>query len=90
MTSATRVSDGVDDDLYYIASDHLGSTTVVADAEGNEVGHTIYTPYGSILTSTLSLTVTDRALYRPTLGCYNRPVRLRAPAVRPPGSTTRR
>jgi hypothetical protein len=48
-------------DLYYILGDHLGSTTVVADEWGNEVGHIIYTPYGSILTSTLPLTVTDRA-----------------------------
>ncbi len=35
---ATRV----DDVPYYVLSDHLGSTTLIADVQGNEVGHVAY------------------------------------------------
>jgi RHS repeat-associated protein/uncharacterized repeat protein (TIGR01451 family) len=61
--------------LYYFLGDHLGSTTVVADEAGNEVGHVVYHPYGGILTSTLPLTVTDRLFtgqrWDATIGLYD-------------------
>jgi RHS repeat-associated protein len=53
---ATRV----DGELYYILGDHLGSTTVVADDQGNEVGHVLYDPYGEVLQSTLPAGISDR------------------------------
>lgn len=50
----------MDGTLYYILGDHLGSTTVVVDENGDEVGHVVYDPYGEVLTSTLPADVTDR------------------------------
>ena len=55
-----RIATRVDNDLYYIVSDHLGSTTLVADDYGNQVGYAYYDPYGTILTNTLPATLTDR------------------------------
>jgi RHS repeat-associated protein len=73
---AARVADDFDhDDLTYILSDHLGSTTVVADALGVEVGHVIYDPYGGILENTLPLTTTGRLFtgqrWDDTIGLYD-------------------
>ena len=53
---ATRV----DGTLYYVLGDHLGSTSLVADDQGNEVGHVLYDPYGEVLESTLPAGITDR------------------------------
>jgi hypothetical protein len=71
-----RFATRVDGDLYYTLSDHLGSTSLVVDAQGNEaypecnrrVGHVIYDAlrrcsgqaYGQIVTNTIPLTLTDR------------------------------
>lgn len=38
----------------------LGSTTVVADTQGNKVGHVVYDPYGEVLENTLPPDLTDR------------------------------
>jgi RHS repeat-associated protein len=82
---ATRIDDGVDDELYYILSDHLGSTSVVADAQGDKVGHVVYDPFGEILESTVPLTITDRLFtgYRwdGTIGLYDANARFYDPAL---------
>ncbi|GAB4415449.1 MAG: hypothetical protein Fur0044_10550 [Anaerolineae bacterium] len=39
---------------------HLGSTSLVVDAQGNEVGHIIYDAYGQLVENTVPLTLTDR------------------------------
>jgi len=49
----------VDGSLYYVHSDHLGSTVAVSDASGQAVGHVQYDPYGEVLTSTLPVTLAD-------------------------------
>jgi len=62
-------------EVYYLLSDHLGSTTVVADADGVGLGSVIYDPYGAVLESTLSVTVTDRLFtsqrWDATIGLYD-------------------
>jgi RHS repeat-associated protein len=55
-----RVASRVDGDLYYIVGDHLGSTSLVVDDSGAEVGHVIYDAYGQIVENTVPLTLTDR------------------------------
>jgi hypothetical protein len=50
----------VDGTLYYVLGDHLGSTSLVADAQGSEVGHAIYDVYGAIVENTLPPTLTNR------------------------------
>jgi hypothetical protein len=55
-----RIATRVDGELYYILGDHLGSTSLVADAAGNEVGHVVYDAYGAIVENTLPTTLTDR------------------------------
>jgi RHS repeat-associated protein len=55
-----RLASRVDGMLYYILGDHLGSTSLVLDAGGNEIGHIIYDAYGQIVESTIPLTLTDR------------------------------
>ncbi len=70
-----RIASRVNGDLYSLLGDHLGSTTVVAEAQGNAVGHVLYDPYGEAITSTLSADVTDRLFtgYRwdDTIGLYD-------------------
>lgn len=83
--SGRRIATRVDGELYYLLGDHLGSTTVVADEQGNEVGHVVYDPYGEVLTSTLPLTVTDRLFtgqrYESDLGLYDYRARFYDPLV---------
>ncbi len=55
-----RIATRVEGDLYYVLGDHLGSTSLVTDDQGNEVGHVIYDAYGAIVTNTLPATLTDR------------------------------
>ena len=55
-----RIATRVDGTLYYVHSDHLGSTVAVSDAAGQAVGRVQYDPYGEIITSTLPVTLTDR------------------------------
>ena len=55
-----RIATRVDGTLYYVLGDHLGSTSLVADAAGNEVGHVVYDAYGAIVANTLPATLTDR------------------------------
>ncbi|MFZ5915453.1 MAG: IS1096 element passenger TnpR family protein [Chloroflexota bacterium] len=38
----------------------LGSTVLLTDAEGNEVGHALYDPFGGVIESTIPVTLTDR------------------------------
>ena len=52
----------MDGSLYYVHSDHLGSTVAVSDASGQAVGHVQYDPYGEVLTSTLPVTLTEQLL----------------------------
>ena len=70
-----RIATRAGDALYYLLADHLGSTTVVADAEGNEVGHVVYDPFGEIVERTLPPGVTDRLFtgqrYDSTIGLYD-------------------
>ena len=78
---ATRV-DGA---LYYVHSDHLGSTVAVSDAAGGAVGRMQYDPYGEVLTSTLPVTLTDRlftgARFDGTIGLYQMGARWYDPAL---------
>jgi hypothetical protein len=40
--------------------DAVAFTRLVADDQGNEVGHVIYDAFGQIVTNTIPLTLTDR------------------------------
>jgi hypothetical protein len=57
-----RVATRVDGTLYYVHSDHHGSTVAVSDAAGGEVGRVQYDPYGEVLTSALPVTLTEQLL----------------------------
>ena len=54
-----RVAMRKDGVLYYLLSDHLGSTTVITDQSGNVVSQQLYKPYGEPRWSTGTLP-TDR------------------------------
>ncbi|MBN1993307.1 MAG: hypothetical protein JW953_11460 [Anaerolineae bacterium] len=54
-----RIATRVDDDLYYVLGDHLGSTSLVVDDSGAEVGHVIYDAYGQVVENTLPEGLTD-------------------------------
>ncbi len=75
FANGQRIASRIDGELYYFLGDHLGSTTVVADAQGNEVGHVLYDPYGEVLETTLPDGLTDRLFtgYRwdDTIGLYD-------------------
>ena len=71
-----QIDTRTDGDLYYLLGDHFGSTTIVADDEGNEVGYVLYDPFGEVLEeSTLLDNVTDRLFtgqrYDATIGLYD-------------------
>jgi RHS repeat-associated protein len=78
---ATRV----DGSLYYVHSDHLGSTVAVSDAAGGEVGRVQYDPYGEVITSTLPAHLTDRLFTGQrrdgTIGLYQMGARWYDPAL---------
>ena len=80
-----RIASRVNDSLYYFLGDHLGSTTVVADADGNKVGHVVYDPYGEVLENTLPPGLTDRLFtgYRwdDTIGLYDANARFYDPEL---------
>ena len=57
-------------------ADPLGSTAVVADDQGNEVGHVVYDPFGQVFASTLPPEVTDRLFTGQREDGYNRAIRL--------------
>ena len=59
---ATRIIDASSDNLYYTLSDHLGSTTLVLDANGDALGHVSYDAYGGLIQtdSTLDTDLIDR------------------------------
>jgi len=42
-----RVAMAVEDVVYYLHSDHLGSTVLTTDGEGRRVGEMRYAPYGA-------------------------------------------
>jgi uncharacterized protein RhaS with RHS repeats len=50
----------VDGELNYTHNDHLGSITLLTNAAGNEVSQAHYNPSGSIISSTLTTSATDR------------------------------
>jgi len=41
--------------LYYLTSDHLGSTSLTTDASGNLVARQMYLPYGQVRSTTGTL-----------------------------------
>jgi RHS repeat-associated protein len=45
---AMRVNDGETDDVYYLFSDHLGSTSITTDSEGDLYGEMRYTAWGEV------------------------------------------
>jgi RHS repeat-associated protein len=55
-----RIASRVDDNLYYILGDHLGSTSLVVDESGAEQGYVIYDAYGQVVENTLPEGLTDR------------------------------
>jgi hypothetical protein len=61
--------------LTFIASDHLGSTSVLADASGNLVARLRYDAWGVTRYSEGTLS-TDYQFHRPALPGYTGPVRL--------------
>ena len=60
LTPGQRIATRVDGEVYYIHSDHLGSTSLVTDDSGNEVSRVQYSPYGTIISSTGTVSPTDR------------------------------
>ena len=82
--SALRVSDGVDEELYYVLKDQLSSASVVVDDDGDIVGEARYYPfgetrlsYGSMLTDMLF--TGQRAME--DLGIYHYGARFYSPAL---------
>jgi RHS repeat-associated protein len=61
--------------LVYLHTDHLGSTTLVTDESGAEVGRAAYDPYGNLIENTIPLTLTERLftgqVWEVGLGLYN-------------------
>ena len=43
-----RESTNTDSKVFFILTDHLGSTSIVADAAGNKVAETRYKPWGEV------------------------------------------
>jgi RHS repeat-associated protein/uncharacterized repeat protein (TIGR01451 family) len=80
-----RLATRVHGTLYYILGDHLGSTTLVVDENGDEVGYVVYDPYGEVLTSTLPADVTDRLFtgqrWQSTIGLYDYRARFYDPSI---------
>ncbi len=55
----TEPSNGVDD-LYFIHGDQSGSTVLITDDTGQEVGRAHYEPFGETFSSTIPMTLTER------------------------------
>ncbi len=75
FANGQRLATRVNDELYYVHTDHLGSTTLLTNADGSETGHILYDAFGNTISSTLPITLTDR-LYtgqrsEPDLGLYD-------------------
>jgi RHS repeat-associated protein len=45
---AMRVNDGETDEVFYLFTDHLGSTSITTDSEGNLYGEMRYTAWGEV------------------------------------------
>jgi len=45
---AMRVDEGGGDEVYYVHADHLGSTSLTTDEDGNVVARQLYHPYGTV------------------------------------------
>ncbi|MEW5956352.1 MAG: PKD domain-containing protein [Chloroflexota bacterium] len=79
-----RIATRVDGEVYYLHTDHLGSTTLLTDQSGNEVSRVHYAPYGSIISSTGTLP-TDRLYtgqrFEPGLELYDYRARFYDPWV---------
>jgi hypothetical protein len=56
------VATRVDGSLYYVHSDPTNTMLAVSDAQGTDQGHLWYDPHGSVLTSTLPVTLTEQLL----------------------------
>ena len=73
--SQLRLAGRVDDALYYLLNDHLGSSTIVSDENGDAVGHVLYDPFGAVVESTLPPDLIDRLFtgqrYDAELGLYD-------------------
>ena len=52
----------MDDTLYYLHADPAHTMLSVSDAQGNSQGHLWYDPHGSVLSSTLPVTLTEQLL----------------------------
>jgi uncharacterized protein RhaS with RHS repeats len=57
-----RVATRVDGTLYYVHADPAHTMLAVSDADGNGQGHLWYDPHGSVLSSTLPVTLTEQLL----------------------------
>ncbi len=70
--------------LHWLLGDHLGSTTVVADADGAEEGELRYSPFGVTL-SEEGAAATDRRFtgqrWQATIGLYDYRARWYDPAL---------
>jgi RHS repeat-associated protein len=55
----TEPANGVDD-LYFIHGDQSGSTVLITDDAGQEVGRAHYEPFGETFSSTIPMTLTER------------------------------
>ena len=53
FANGQRIATRVNDQVYYIHSDHLGSTILVTDQNGDEVGQVQYDPYSNLIENTL-------------------------------------
>jgi hypothetical protein len=56
------VATRVDGSLYYLHADPAHTMLSVSDAQGTDQGHLWYDPHGSVLTSTLPITLTEQLL----------------------------
>jgi RHS repeat-associated protein/uncharacterized repeat protein (TIGR01451 family) len=55
-----RIATRVDGTLYYVHGDMLGSTVLVTDQAGAEVGQVSYGPWGQVIENSLPATLADR------------------------------
>jgi RHS repeat-associated protein len=60
FAGAARIAMRQESDLYYLLSDHLGSTSLVTDAGGNKIAETRYEPFGEVRYTTENSTLPTR------------------------------
>src|SRR3989338_2525869 len=70
-----------DGSTYYYHNDHLGSTTLITDEEGDVISETAYDPFGSILSGGEEEVYLYTNQFRDAIGCYDYGARVYCPGM---------